>query len=206
VASVVAVRAIRHMRMADAGYMPDFKQMPERVGEYVGHEMELSETVVNFLHPDAMRSVEYRSPGSNPPWLTVSVIYGKDWRPIHSPLHCFAADGWAIGTQEEITIEVPDGLPHPGTLVAKRLHAVREGAEVVALYVLAYPGGTTASWPRFAYKVATGPGGAGGVIVLLQTPVTGGDREKAKTAASKTMAEVYPACVQFWYEDNGTGQ
>jgi len=194
------------MRAADAGYMPDFKQMPERIGEYVAHDMELSETVINFLRPDAMRSVEYRSPNSNPPWLDISVIYGKDWRPIHSPLHCLAAEGWAIGTQEEVTIEVPDGLPRPDTLVAKRLRAVREGVELVVLYVLAYPGGTTSSWPKFAYKVATGRARAGGVILLLQTPVTGGDCERAEEAASKTIAEVYPACVSFWYEDNDASE
>ena len=111
-----------------------------------------------------------------------------------------------MGTQEQITIEVPDGLPHQRTLVAKRLRAVRESAEVVILYVLAYPGGTTSSWPKFAYKVATGRAGAGGVILLLHTPVIGGDCERAEDAASKAIAEVYPACVRFWYEDNGVGE
>jgi len=196
----------RQMRPPDAGYMPDFRQMPQRLGDYEAHEMPISETVTNFLHPDAIRSLQYRSSSSNPPWLDVSVIYGKDWRPIHSPLHCFAADGWAIVSQEEVTIQVSEGLPHPGPLVAKRLRIVKEGVEVIALYTLGYRGGVTSSWLTFAYRVAAGGGGSGGVILLLQTPVTAGERDRAEAAASKTLAEVYPTCVQFWYEDDTPGQ
>jgi len=196
---LAGVLTIRQMRAADAGYKPTFSSIPDRIGEYTLHELELDPTVVNFLRPEAMREIEYSSETANPPWVDISIIYGKDWRPIHSPLHCLSTQGWSIGSQEEITIDLPGDVPHPGPLVAKRLRVGKEGAEMVVLYVLAYPGGTTSSWPKFAYKVATGRGGAGGVILMSRALVTAGERAVADAAAADTLARVYPGCVDFWY-------
>jgi hypothetical protein len=199
-ASVVAASAIRHVRDADPGYMPTFASLPKHIGEYTCHELPVQASVLHFLQPDAIRTVEYRALDANPPWVDVSVIYGKDWRPIHSPLHCLAADGWAIGTQEEVAISVPDGPQKHQEIVAKRLRADKQGKQLAVLYALAHIDGTTSSWPRFAYEVATGRAGAGGVILLMRAPVVGESSDRAPEVLAECMAVILPACVDFWYE------
>lgn len=199
-AGLIAVHAIRQMRDVDPGYMPRFDTMPDQIGQYVARELPVEESVLHFLRPDAIRAVEYRAENGNPPWLDLSVIYGKDWRPIHSPLHCLAAEGWAIGVQENVNIHVPAGPEHHRDVTAKQLRATKGGMELVVLYALADAGGTSSSWPRFAFKVATGPAGSGGVILLIRAPVVQGDGDRAREAVAEALAAIFPSCVEFWYE------
>ena len=199
-ASVVAASAIRHVRDADPGYMPTFAALPERIGEYTCHELPVQASVLHFLQPDAIRTVEYRALDANPPWVDVSVIYGKDWRPNHTPLHSLDADGWANGTQEEVSISDPAGPQKHPDIVAKRRRADKQGKQLAVLYALAHIDGTTSSWPRVTYIVATGSNGEGGVIKLMRAPVVGESSDRAPEVLAEFMAAILPACVDFWYE------
>ena len=98
------------------------------------------------------------------------------------------------------------GLPHDSDMVAKRLNCVKHGRELQVLYVLAYPGGSTASWPKFAYRVATGRAGAGGMIIMLRAVVRRGDRPATQETLARVLAEIYPPVVSFWYENGEPGE
>ena len=199
IVGIAGAHVIRRSRAVDAGYMPTFEELPQRIGDYVFEDGEVSDTAIAFLNPDAMKVFGYRNENADPTYVDISLIYGKDWRPIHSPLHCLAAAGWSIGSQEEVRIGAAK-LPHDGEIVAKRLGAVKRSRELEVLYALAYPGGTSASWPKFAYRVATGKAGAGGMIIMLRAVVEKGDRQGTQAELARVLAEIYPAAVSFWYE------
>ncbi len=201
VVGIVGAHTIRRARAVDAGYMPTFADLPQRIGDYVFEEGEVSDTAIAFLNPDAMKVFGYRNKNANPEYVDISAIYGKDWRPIHSPLHCLAAAGWSIGSQEEVAVPAAN-LPHEGDLVAKRLNAVKRGRELQVLYVLASPGGTPDSWPKVAYRVAMGRAGAGGMIIMLRAVVRNADRQAAQDELLRVLAEIYSPAVSFWYDSD----
>ncbi len=205
IVGIVGAHGIRRSRAVDAGYMPTFEELPKRIGNYVFEEGEVSDTAIAFLNPDAMKVFGYRAEYTNPQYVDVSLIYGKDWRPIHSPLHCLAAAGWSIGSQQEVMVPAAN-MPHDGDIVAKRLGAVKRGRELQVLYALAYPGGTTASWVTFAYRVATGKAGVGGMIIMVRALVENGDRQAAQDELARVLAEIYSPAVSFWYTGEPPGQ
>ncbi len=200
IGSIIATDALVRVRDTDGGFMPDFSRLPEQVGSRIIEEQQVADLTIAVLEPDAIRDVVYRDESNPVRWVDITLIYGKDWRPIHSPLHCYAADGWGIGRQDAVVVPFPGELPHQGELIAKQLEVRKEHTRILVLYALAYQGGTTASWPHFAFKVATGRGHPGGMILLLSAPIPGDDKQAAIDAAREVLTTVYPAAVDFWYD------
>lgn len=200
IGAIFATDALVRVRETDGGYMPDLNLLPERIGSRLAQEQEITDLTMALLQPDAIRDVLYVDEKSPVEWVDITLIYGKDWRPIHSPLHCYTADGWSIGKQDAVVVSPVGTLPHDGDLIAKQLEVRRGKSRILVLYALAYRGGTTASWPDFAFRVATGHGHPGGMILLLSAPIPGGDRQAAADAVREVLSTVYPTAVEFWYK------
>ena len=200
IGAIFATDALVRVRDTDGGYMPDFSRLPERIGNRTAQEQEITDLTMALLQPDAIRDLLYVDESASVEWVDITFIYGKDWRPIHSPLHCYTADGWSIGKQEAVVVRPAGALPHEGDLIAKQLEVRKGKSRILVLYALAYQGGTTASWPDFAFKVATGHGHPGGMILLLSAPIPGSDKQAAVEAVREVLSTVYPTAVAFWYE------
>lgn len=200
--SLAGVQYLRAVRAVDAGLLPDFDLLPETIGNYTAEVLPVDEVAMAFLQPAAMQSIVYSDEADSAPPVDITMIYGKEWRSIHSPLHCYAAEGFAIGKQEVVSAEVMMAGGARDTIAARRLMAVKDGHEVVVLYALAVPGGTAQSFPEFAWRVATGHGHAGGMIILVRAPIRGNDRELSIKACETVLETCFEPATRFW---NGFG-
>jgi len=105
-------------------------------------------------------------------------------------------------------VAAPADCPHPGPLNVRVLDATKDKDRELAMYVYARPGATTADWTAHGWKVATGPRGAGGMIVTLRSRVAPGeDDQRVEQEMKKLLVAVYPKAVSFWYtQGKATGR
>lgn len=189
--AAVGVRWQQASRVPAAARQVDFAAVPLALDGFRGQEMPVDEATRSYLKPDAMSTRVYRGGGRE---LSMSLIYARDWREIHNPALCFPAQGWQILDEKELDIPRPAGAP----IRARSIHCARGKAELVAVFVFAYPGGSTGSWPAYATAVAMGPRGAGGLIINTQTATLGSDVPAATEALGRLVAATYPYASAIW--------
>jgi hypothetical protein len=187
-----AAWGVRSLRVPEARYRVDFSTVPLKAGRFEGLEMDVDKDTLAYLRPDAMASRLYRGPRE----AAVSLIYARDWREIHNPAGCFPAQGWQIVEDKAIAMNV--GRGEGATLPIRRLYCTKEGLKLVALFVFAYPGGATTDWSKYAFNVALGPRGAGGLIIIANSVVENGDVEGATRDLTELVGTLYPEAVSFW--------
>lgn len=190
--------AARRARPGEARYEVDFSTVPLQVAGMQGKELPEAPEVARVLEADAMRSIAY---GQGLERVTVSLIYGRSWRTVHTPAQCYPTTGWRIIWQNEVVIPAQERmLPHAPPLVGKLMRVERDDAIQLVLFVFAHKGGTSIDYAEHCWAVATGPPGAGGLSILLSTPLIGDEVEAAKARLLSVAAGVYPHAVRFWYE------
>ncbi len=188
-------RFVDAWRVAPARYKVDFASVPLKVGDFQGREVEVDEATRSYLKPDAMVTRVYEGARR----VMVSLIYSRDWTQIHNAAGCFPAQGWLILEDAQIDIPLAAPVAEQEVIHGRRLYCRKQGKELVSVFVFAYPGGTTSDWTRYAMKVALGPRGAGGLIIISQTAVEGGKVQRAAADLTRLVAGIYPAAVAFWY-------
>lgn len=186
-------------RRSPAKFTPDFTAVPMKLGSYQGEQLPLDQSVFQFLEADAMTERRYVTDDGT---VKLSLIYGSDWRNIHSPAGCYQAQGWHTITDEQVQVPAPPDSPTPGPLHARLLRVHKNEVELLAMFTFCHPGGTTGDWSKQGWKVATGPPGAGGLVISLSTP-TGGQLAQARQRLGQLLQQVYPYAVAFWYEGRG---
>lgn len=189
--------ASRTLRHAEAHYEPDFSRVPLVIGDYQGERRPVDESIFAYLDAVAMEERMYTGPDG---WVRLALIYGTDWRSIHAPTGCFPAQGWHIAHSRTLNLPAPPESPHPGPIQVQVLDVTKDERRLIAMFSYARPGGTTSDWTVHGWKVATGPRGAGGMIISLQSAVPDGDARAVEDTLARFMAEVYPGAVSFWYE------
>ncbi len=200
-AAAAAVEAVRIMSSAPPAFAPDFATLPMKIGDYQGQNREVDEFIRKYLGAEQMLERLYTGPDG---LVSVTLIYGVDWRDVHSPVSCFPAQGWLIVADDPIQVPAPADSPTPGAVHARLLRVVKNDQYRLAAFAFCHPGGTTSNWIYQGWKVLTGPRGAGGVIVILDTEPTPG-LEPAQQRLNQFLAAVYPHAVSFWYQEPQIG-
>lgn len=200
-AAAAAVEAVRIVSSAPPAFAPDFATLPMKIGDYQGQNREVDEFIRKYLGAEQMLERLYTGPDG---LVSVTLIYGAQWRDVHSPVSCFPAQGWLIVTDDPIQVPVSANSPTPGAIHARLLRVVKNDQYRLAAFAFCHPGGTTSNWIYQGWKVLTGPRGAGGVIVILNTePIP--DLKAARQRLNQFLAVVYPHAVSFWYQEPQTG-
>jgi hypothetical protein len=150
-----------------------------------------------YLEADVMRTVAYGQP---PEWVTVSVIYGGSWRTVHSPAQCYPAAGWQVVWEHDAIIPVKQDLPHGKPVLGRIMRVERDDQAQMVLFVFAHKGGTAIDYAEHAWAVQTGPPGAGGLSLMLSSPLFGSEKHTQGRLIS-AASQIYPHAVSFWYED-----
>ncbi len=193
-----ATQGARALRGGGTQYTPDFSVVPMQVGQFKGHKTPIADSLFQTLAAQAMEERAYQSPTRT---VTLSMIYGTDWRSIHAPTGCYPAQGWDIIHDRVEEVPAPPDCPHPGPLHVRVLEATKSTDRELAMYVYARPGATTADWTTHGFRVAMGPRGAGGMIITLRTRLAHGVGESAEAAKTlrQMLVQIYPKAVAFWY-------
>jgi len=196
----VAAHLAHIMRKSPAQYSPDFAAVPMEIGPYEAKQLSTDQSIYRFLEADAMAERRYVSETSS---VKLSLIYGSDWRSIHSPAGCYPAQGWQIVTDKQLQVPAPPESSTSAPLEARLLRVQKDETELLAMFSFCHPGGTTGDWAMQGWKVATGPRGAGGLVISLST-LTGGDLLAARQRLVWFLQQVYPHAVKFWYQDENS--
>lgn len=196
-AGLALTQAARALRGAQARYHPDFRGLPEHVLQYEAHEVAVDELTQQYLQPQAMRKLVYQYGDDQ---ISLSIIYGINWRSIHAPTSCLPAQGWTIVHNQVIAVPAPNDCPHPGPLHGRQVYAIKNQNQQVSILVYARPGATTANWTSHALHMALGTPGMGGVIIILTRPISGGDWQKQAYKLRQFLRAIYTDAVAFWYD------
>ncbi len=196
VLTAAAVEGLRAISAAPAAYEPDFATLPMEIAGYQGQSREVDEFIRKYLGAEQMLERLYTGPDG---WVTVSLIYGTHWRNVHSPVSCFPAQGWLIVTDDPIQVSPPANSPTSGPIHARLLRVTKNDQYRLAAFAFCHPGGTTSNWTYQGWKVFTGPRGAGGVIIILNTEPTP-DLAAGQQRLKQFLATTYPHAVSFWYQ------
>lgn len=190
----------RWVRPTTARFQVDFSNVPMEVLGLKGQRVPVNPADAAYLEADAMVTLRYGPP---PNAIGVDLIYGGEWRTVHTPEGCLPANGWKIVWDRAIDIPVGEDAPHPGPLQGKLLRAERDDVAELVLFVFAHKGGTASDWTGHSWAVATGPRGAGGLSLMVTAPVATGTEEQMEASMREFVQAIYPHAVSFWYEGDG---
>lgn len=191
------VNAIWLNRPTEASYTASFDKVPLAVGSFKGEVLPVEKRIYAYLDADAVEEIEYTGPRGQTAHL--SLVYGKDWRALHSPLSCYPQQGWSVDEKRIVELPAPPGCPHPGPLQATLMRVHKERQALLALYLFPHKGGTEADWVKQSWAVARSPRGTGGIIMALSTPIGGGDADAALELLTQLLDAAYGPATEFWY-------
>jgi hypothetical protein len=184
-------------RAPEVSYHVDFKALPRQVAGLTGSVVPVDQQIFQYLGADAMQDMIYQNDKQR---IKLSLVYGTDWRAVHSPLSCLPQQGWLVDERKLLDLPAPAGCPHPGPLHGQLLRAHREtGQEQLVLYVFAHKDGTTGDWKKQEWEVSREPRGTGGLMLLLSAPVIGNDVQGAQSLMKEVLDGVYVPAVSFWH-------
>jgi len=183
-------------RAPEVRYRLDFKAIPRQIGDMRATRVPVDERIFNYLGADAMDEFKYASADRE---AHLSLVYGVDWRAVHSPLSCLPQQGWQVYTRKLVDIPAPPGCPHPGPLQGQMLEGRRGEQQILVLYVFAHRGGTTGDWVKQGWVVSQSPRGTGGLMLSLSTYPQAGETGEARALLEEVLTSVYVPAVSFWY-------
>lgn len=185
-------------RAPEVSYRVDFARVPRQVAGLRGSTVPVDQRIFVYLGADAMEELLYTDGRHR---VDLALIYGTDWRAVHSPLSCLPQQGWQVDERRLVTLAAPPGCPHPGPLNGQLLLAHKpDGRRQLVLYVFAHRGGTSGDWVQQGLAVARTPRGTGGLMVLLSMPLGKGDTRTAQALLEEVLRSVYLPAVGFWYQ------
>jgi hypothetical protein len=196
-AAALGVNSLWAGRAPLVRYRVDFANLPQRIGVLQARRVPVEKRIFEYLGADAMDELAYEAPDRTP--IHLSLVYGTDWQAIHSPLSCFPQQGWQVDENTPVELEAPPGCPHRGPLHCRLLRAHRDQNTMLALYIFAHRGGTTADWEDQGWAVARSPRGTGGLLLSVNMPVVGKDVTPALAQLREVLSTVYVPAVSFWY-------
>jgi len=199
---VAVTYGARALRPSTVHYHPDFSAIPMKLAGYTGSENPKDQALAEYLEAEEMRGIHYQR-GADV--ADVSLIYGPSWRTVHTPKACFPSAGWAVVWEKYVEIPCdPAQLPHPGPVVGELMRVEREGQALLVLFVFAHKGGSEADYARHSLAVMSGPRGAGGLSIMMTSPVDQRGERHAQQVLLEVMAALYPHAVSFWYQEPST--
>lgn len=184
-------------RAPQVRYRVDFRDIPTRIGDMAAERVPVDQRIFQYLGADVMDELEYKSSRAN---VHLSLVYGTDWRAVHSPLSCLPQQGWQVSEKKLVSMAAPPGCPHPGPLRGQMLHGRRGDQDILVLYVFAHRGGTTGDWMQQGWAVSQAPRGTGGLMLSLSTYPRPGAVEAARLLLEEVLVSVYVPAVRFWYQ------
>jgi EpsI family protein len=202
-AGTAGVAVARVHKGAPVRFVFDAGAVPLSAAGYSGTDVPQASQIMQYLEAQAAVSRIYRREGAKPVRLTV--VYSTDWRSIHSPTGCYPAQGWNVERDDEVALPAPPGNSQAEPLQARAVVATKEGHAEQALFLYAYPGGTTSDWTREGWMVATGRTGAGGLVIILTTEAVGAKTDEARGNLAALLSELYEPTVSFWGSGSGDG-
>jgi hypothetical protein len=185
----------RALRPTEALYKADFSAVPMEVEGFKGERVEIASEIQKYLAADAMEQRLYRRGDQT---VSLSLIFGTDWRSIHAPTGCYPAQGWQIIHDRAVDLPPAQGLEAEGPVHARLLLATKDKAREMSLFVYARPGATSADWTYHVARMMAGPRGAGGLILILRTRPAPGKEKEAEELLRRFLAVVFPRAVAFW--------
>lgn len=184
-------------RPTEVSYRVSFDQVPDHIGTLAGERVPVEQRIFNYLGADAMEEVLYRNEDTQ---VRLSLVYGTDWRAVHSPLSCLPQMGWQVDRRELVHLSAPPNTPHQGPLHGQLLTAHRNSQKLMVLYLFAHQGGTTGDMQAQAVAVMRNPRGSGGLIISASTPVVTETDTTAQALLKQVCTNVYLPAVDFWYK------
>ena len=197
VAGIALTPVMHTLRPKSVQYEVDLSAIPLEVDGMEGHVLPDDEGVQAYLEADVMKTVAYGEP---PDYVTLSVIYGGSWRTVHSPAQCYPAAGWQVVWERDTVVPIEQDLPHPKPVLGRLMRVELEDQAQMVLFIFAHKGGTSIDYAEHAWAVQTGPRGAGGLSLMLSTPLYS-DEEAAQHRLVDVASAAYPRVISFWYED-----
>ena len=195
-AGAVAANLLWAGRAPQAHYNVDFKSVPREIAGMKAESVPVEKRIFDYLGADAMDELEYTGPERS---VRLSLVYGTDWRAVHSPLSCLPQQGYQVQDRRMVDLPAPPGAPQSEPLHGQQLLARRPSDALLVLYVFAYRGGTTGDWVKQGWAVSATPRGTGGLMLSLSTSVSGGNEAAAEQALREVLASAYIPAVSFWY-------
>jgi hypothetical protein len=183
-------------RAPEVHFDVSFRDLPRQVGDMTGAPVPVEKRIFDYLGADAMDELEYTTGQRS---VRVSLVYGRDWRAVHSPLSCLPQQGYQVQRKQMVDLPAPLGTPHPGPLHGQQILGRRGTDGLLVLYVFAHEGGTTGDWVKQGWAVSETPRGSGGLMISLSTPVVGGDVAAAEKVLRQLLSAIYVPAVSFWY-------
>lgn len=185
----------RALRPTESRFKADFSAVPMELDGYKGEMVDVDAEVRKYLAADAMEQRIYRKDDR---MVSLSLIFGTDWRSIHAPTGCYPAQGWQIVHDRAVDLPAPQGMEAQGPVHARLLEATKDKAREMSLFIYARPGATSADWTYHVARMMTGARGSGGLILILRTAPPPGEQRQAEELLRTFLAGVYPKAVAFW--------
>lgn len=109
--------------------------LPQRIGDWVGQDTPLSESIIRVADVDDYLCRTYRNQADGRA-VAIFVAYGVRARDLvpHRPEVCYPGNGWTQQRLEQRTIRLPDG----GELLTRLFQFAPGGLDPSSLYVLNY--------------------------------------------------------------------
>lgn len=186
-------------RAPQVRYDVSFRDVPGQVAGMSARLVPVDQQTFAYLGADVMQELEYKGEGRA---ARLSLVYGRDWRAVHSPLSCLPQQGWQVAEKRLVDVAAPPGIPHAGPLRGQLLLARRADQQLMVLYVFAHRGGTVGDWVKQGWIVSQAPPGTGGLMLSLSTYVVPGETGAAQRLLEEVLTSVYASAVSFWYSSD----
>lgn len=196
VAGAAGANLLWARRAPQVRYDVNFREVPMQIAEMTGRKVPVDQQTFSYLGADVMEEREYAGEGRA---ARLSLVYGRDWRAVHSPLSCLPQQGWQVAEKRLVDVAAPPGIPHSGPLHGQLLLARRSNQQLMVLYVFAHRGGTVGDWVKQGWIVSQAPAGTGGLMLSLSTYVVAGETGAAQRLLEEVLTSVYAPAVSFWY-------
>jgi hypothetical protein len=173
--------------------------MPLAFGDFQGRELPTDKSVFAYLGADEMIDRLYIDQTTER-GVSLSVVFARGWRALHSPQHCLKNQGWRLLRSAPVDLPSADGHAiHAGSMVMDTA-----SARIAVVYTFTTSTATTASWLRHSFRMATGQGGKGGalIVAIASSP---GPREDDATLGSvaAVVQEAHNYLIKNWGAEKG---
>jgi Protein of unknown function (DUF3485) len=171
-------------------------RLPLRLADFHGRELPTDKSVFAYLGADEMVDRLYIDDVTDRA-VSLSVVFARGWRALHSPQHCFKNQGWRLISNA--TVDMPSGAPGGKPIDAGILVMDTARARIAVAYTFATQRATTASWTTHSFRMAIGQGQSGGALIVAVSPSSSAKEDGAAVnSASTILREAHRYLVANW--------
>ena len=193
--SLVGVRAVAHFRPAPQSIVPDWNQVPRRLGGWTGTDGKFDP--IYGTDPADTSLLRIYSRGNESPIIVYAGFYSdlSAILEVHSPEVCYPSQGWTILSLGKETPGDYRGKPIPAS------YAVVDKTGNERLVTWWYTAGAKPIETRIRYvwammALSTVTGRKDGSLVRLETPFTHGGETLARARIAEFQKAFLPALDQ----------